>query len=1484
MLAQSRIATKHGKVGMPMPFDSHNCHLDTPFEFLQKTAITHLNLVNGDKFASDDNSKYVQAIHGKLGKTPYHIKLNANISQFHKILLSLAPPIVPPNPDDFKWQLNDLADWVIGSDQYKSWNNQPAMGVLHIKGSPNMRLVSEKLYTQFLDERISRNVCFFAFRKNDDRFNTAGAMLASLICQLVSRFRTFGGAGEALTMLVAQRSWCERDLVQLFESFFDDIFIPFTVFMIACLDECNETNDQFLQLLKEIGAASEKKFRFIFTTTNDTDKSLEDVVSSWFTIDIQDFEKTGTGMRGSTMESIYSIELNRLTQKKPTYHYFLGDIKDILTKCGDNHQLGHLMVDWLANYGPSGSQSGIRKALESLSSATPQAIAEAIFVSFGSREKRARDMFSWIRYTFEPPTVQELAIAMELEDGVSDEGIDDIDVDEIRGDTMKFGRVFSFSEYEVDFSYAMYPHEEAKAEEQAAAHAWIASLCLRYLSFPSVRERAKEMCERYASATPISRPKQDLTSYAVNYWPKHYKCAGTKKPVTAAKAFFHDTETREMWAQARYVLSNPVTRLERHHLSPLPFIAMAGLDDLLTAQIEDEKGMAAFSINAGLALIEAASNGDAHMVRLLAEASSPNKETLAEALVIATAVGSEDILNYLISEAAKLESFDWPPILFPRVAWLGLARTARLLFEAGAKTPQSDGLFEKSLLHIAAETRNSGVTKELLNVAPDVDAVLVDFNATALHYAAVRGDMDTIQMLIDAGANVNYSYISRTPASQAAKHGNHLALGVLLKAGAEINTGAAESDYYDVQFMDTAKPIVYAAILGRTKCVQLLIRHGADFTATLDDKPALWYAASRGHVEICQMLLKAGADPDQLPNGFQSILEAAINSTVDSAELLQLVELLIPSNIEADNITKMSQRQSSALCIAAKLGSQQLVKHLLNQGINPDSSEDDTSSPLYLASFHGHVDVVDLLIQRGSSAVNKPAEKNWTPLHAAYDNPRIVKILLSHGANIDAVSESGTIVHLAAKYKKTEILSMILQHRPRPDLETLTSYEAHEDVTALCIACILGHADIIRLLLQNGSNINHKTLDGAFPLMLSIESATEDNISAMHTLLEFRPDLDQVDGNGSTALHQIKESTPLALVRDLYTAGFNAGVVNNRGDSVLSLAVAKNREAARFLISKRLDISIPNIGTVLDMLATKGDWELFKAAIDAGADTNPARSGGSGHTLLCSALSGFWEENGERIIRYLLVECGISPNEKCEDGGCSYAILKSASIGPGAIRLLLEHGADIEAQDAMGRRPMHIAAFEDISSVEVLLEHGAELLPRTVVLMTPLHFLVASGLPLSDFMAIWDKFRDNHGVPAGDIETEGERLDDEEETNEEENDIQLSTCEKKKSWPRLSIDDKDIDDWTPLMWAAKRTYNDIDNILELCERGADLWMRGKVLDARRGDVMWSPLKISRYYGAKGNVYEALTPSEKIRKLPDGREERWDDKEHRSMEA
>ena len=71
--------------------------------------------------------------------------------------------------------------------------------------------------------------------------------------------------------------------------------------------------------------------------------------------------------------------------------------------------------------------------------------------------------------------------------------------------------------------------------------------------------------------------------------------------------------------------------------------------------------------------------------------------------------------------------------------------------------------------------------------APDVNAAEAD-GMTALHWAVRADDLETVQLLIRAGANVKAANrYGMTPLSLAATNGNAAITDVLLKAGANPN-------------------------------------------------------------------------------------------------------------------------------------------------------------------------------------------------------------------------------------------------------------------------------------------------------------------------------------------------------------------------------------------------------------------------------------------------------------------------------------------------------------------------------------------------------------------------------------------------------------------------------------------------------------------------------------------------------------------------
>jgi ankyrin repeat protein len=151
--------------------------------------------------------------------------------------------------------------------------------------------------------------------------------------------------------------------------------------------------------------------------------------------------------------------------------------------------------------------------------------------------------------------------------------------------------------------------------------------------------------------------------------------------------------------------------------------------------------------------------------------------------------------------------------------------------------------------------------------------------------------------------------------------------------------------------------------------------------------------------------------------------------------------------------------------IAAAMGDRKRLEKAL--GENPGAIGEysaDGWTPLHLASFYRHKELVEVLLERGATV--SVASKNQMgnhPLHAAAagGSRDIVALLLEKGASVNAVQQGGwTALHSAAQGADVEMVKMLLANGANPDVR------ADNGQSPIDLAMGKGAQDVVDILMQ----------------------------------------------------------------------------------------------------------------------------------------------------------------------------------------------------------------------------------------------------------------------------------------------------------------------------------------------------------------------------------------------------------------------------------
>lgn len=186
-------------------------------------------------------------------------------------------------------------------------------------------------------------------------------------------------------------------------------------------------------------------------------------------------------------------------------------------------------------------------------------------------------------------------------------------------------------------------------------------------------------------------------------------------------------------------------------------------------------------------------------------------------------------------------------------------------------------------------------------------------------------------------------------------------------------------------------------------------------------------------------------------------------------------------------------------------------------------------------------------------------------------------------------------------------------------------------------------------------------------------------------------------------------------------------------------AAGGNPEIVSYLIDAGLDVNgkiskwdnIVGLATPIHFAVMRGNTKAAKLLLEAGADVNALYKDGN-NTILDAARLDPADENAPDMVR-LLIEHGV--NIELQDDS-DYTALHAAANknAPEIIRLLVEHGADTEAQNDSGYTALSLAAFRgNMEAAEVLLVNGASLSTDSdKVRLSYVHHLAADLLQESD--------------------------------------------------------------------------------------------------------------------------------------------------------
>ncbi|GLI78054.1 hypothetical protein PoHVEF18_006353 [Penicillium ochrochloron] len=372
--------------------------------------------------------------------------------------------------------------------------------------------------------------------------------------------------------------------------------------------------------------------------------------------------------------------------------------------------------------------------------------------------------------------------------------------------------------------------------------------------------------------------------------------------------------------------------------------------------------------------------------------------------------------------------------------------------------------------------------------------------------------------------DIHAFYLSEPQLTEAVRARDEKEVRQLLESGTEI----------DVMNGNGLTPLQVAAALGYAEMVRVLIEHKADMNVELLVQGATGYipctvlhiAVGREDAEIVELLLQHGARVDEstLEEGVFKANESIFQELLDHGPDLShrytpkgtaVIRTLLDNNANM----KAYGEAPPALILAAIQKDESSIRLLLERGADPNAHF--LLTPLHLAAADDQPALLELLLSYGANVESRitcqdsPPQPCQTPLHFAvnYGHISAAKVLLKGGADVNKTYHDGmTPLHLAAQMGHLDMASFLLLHGADITAET------EKTDTLFSVAAASGHGNIAELLFNKG----HAVMTANQKARGLVMAVTNGSSLLVAGLLDLGIPVNAIDGQGRTALSMAK--------------------------------------------------------------------------------------------------------------------------------------------------------------------------------------------------------------------------------------------------------------------------------------------------------------------------------------------------------------------------